>query len=378
MSSIKLSSVCQAPPDTAAAPAQRPAVGSQRRAATEAASTKPAYLSYIHSFRGLAILSVVAGHCLTLFDWENAGTLGRALDIVLKNGTVYFVFIAGYLFHHLSGGYRFVEYMKKKVKNVIVPYLIMSTPAVVVFTFLVRPAALGEAFYQHGVSWRLITFYTTGVYLSGYWFISMIAVFYLLSPLLIYWIRRKHLHWLVFLYLGASFCVDRGDFKEKCVYFFSIYLVGMLFSHYRERVFQKTCRHLPLLLGVTLGCVLVELLVVQQRTGPINLLQKLALCPILLLALDRSHRFVGRPLGFLGTVSFGLYFVHPYVLVALRVCATALITGSLVEWDEDQLFGKGNVPACLASVALVVGLSSVLVVAAKRLFGRHSRLILGT
>ena len=50
-----------------------------------------AHISYLDPFRGLAILLVMVSHI----------PLSRELGIFLKDGTVFFVFIAGFLMSHL-------------------------------------------------------------------------------------------------------------------------------------------------------------------------------------------------------------------------------------------------------------------------------------
>ena len=61
------------------------------------------FLGYIHSFRALAILFIVGGHCIDFFNWsEGSAAIERMLRILISNGSVLFVFIAGYLFQHLA------------------------------------------------------------------------------------------------------------------------------------------------------------------------------------------------------------------------------------------------------------------------------------
>ena len=87
------------------------------------------FLHFIHSFRGVAILFVVGGHIL--LDWKPGTVSEKILDAIFQNGTVLFVFIAGYLFQHLSGKYDTLDYWKKKVQYVLLPYILISTPAII-------------------------------------------------------------------------------------------------------------------------------------------------------------------------------------------------------------------------------------------------------
>ena len=69
------------------------------------------FLSYIHSFRAVAILFIVAGHCVYLFEWEAIRWQERLMKSLMQNGTVLFVFVAGFLFQHLSHKFEYRRYL---------------------------------------------------------------------------------------------------------------------------------------------------------------------------------------------------------------------------------------------------------------------------
>ncbi|MCR4662599.1 MAG: hypothetical protein K5622_01765, partial [Endomicrobiaceae bacterium] len=64
---------------------------------------------YIHIFRAIAIIIIVAGHC---FDCPQA-ILDSLVNVFIKGGTALFVFIAGFLFQYLSDTYTYPTYKKK-------------------------------------------------------------------------------------------------------------------------------------------------------------------------------------------------------------------------------------------------------------------------
>jgi peptidoglycan/LPS O-acetylase OafA/YrhL len=77
------------------------------------------FLPYIHNFRGIAILYIVAFHCHSSFGWGYHDLEKRIWNSLVVYGTVLFVFIAGFLFQHLNGqdrnyDFSFVTYLKKK------------------------------------------------------------------------------------------------------------------------------------------------------------------------------------------------------------------------------------------------------------------------
>src|SRR5262245_53352265 len=89
---------------------------------------KKQFINYIHNFRGIAIIFVTA--CHLLLNWAEGSKTHRLLDMLWGNGTVLFVFIAGYLFQHLSKKFEYKDYLIKKLQNVILPYFIVPAPII--------------------------------------------------------------------------------------------------------------------------------------------------------------------------------------------------------------------------------------------------------
>ncbi len=90
---------------------------------------KKEFINYIHNFRGIAIIFVVA--CHLLLNWDKNSKVEEFLFVFWGNGTVLFVFIAGYLFQHLSKKFEYRNYLVKKFQNIILPYFIISVPIIV-------------------------------------------------------------------------------------------------------------------------------------------------------------------------------------------------------------------------------------------------------
>lgn len=130
--------------------------------------SRPARLPHLHNFRGLAIIFIVATHCISIFDWASAPLLRDVLGRVVANGTVFFLFIAGYLFHHLSSGFRAIPYWRNKLRFVVLPYVIVSIPAIALATTIVRRDGLRPGFYDQSVFWQVLEFLGTGSHLSPF------------------------------------------------------------------------------------------------------------------------------------------------------------------------------------------------------------------
>jgi len=51
-------------------------------------------------------------------------------------GTALFVFISGFLFHHIFySRFNYRAFISRKIKDVLVPYLVLSTPYVIYIVF---------------------------------------------------------------------------------------------------------------------------------------------------------------------------------------------------------------------------------------------------
>jgi len=88
------------------------------------------FLSYIHSLRAMAILSIVAFHCIGLFATEPLCWQEPLILSLASNGTMLFVFVAGFLFQHLSYKFEYRRYLKSKLQNVLLPYVFVSLPVI--------------------------------------------------------------------------------------------------------------------------------------------------------------------------------------------------------------------------------------------------------
>lgn len=339
---------------------------------------KVPFLEYIHSYRSIAILFIVAGHVSSCVSWPDASLVELLLKGFLQNGTVYFVFISGYLFQHLSGKYRFGPYLACKLKSIIAPYIIMSLPAIIVFTFFAQRWSVDAKFYMQPIPLQIATFYVTGAHLTTYWFIPMIALYYLISPIFIWWDRGGRMYLLLPLLLGVSLCVPRGTLPMNCVHFFSVYVLGMFCSHYRERVLTVAFRLSPLLVGLAAGCLALEMMQWQRMNGALNLVQKLSLCLLFLCWLARYLHVTAKPLNLCATLSFGIYFVHPYAVAALNALVNHASLSQLMMSGNGNKLGAASVFAVVFWTTVVILVCMAFIALARRLLGKYSRMIVGS
>jgi surface polysaccharide O-acyltransferase-like enzyme len=290
------------------------------------------FLRYIHSFRALAIIFIVAAHCIALFDWASIPWQRHLVLSLIPNGTVFFVFIAGFLFQHLSYKFEYRRYLKSKLQNVMLPYVIVSLPMIAVQA-LTQSGSFDPAYIHHwptvaqNVAWSLLTGSHTQLHL---WFIPMIAIFYLLAPLLLWIDRDGRPYYLLPLLLTVTVCVHRpsnfDNIWQSCAYYLPVYVYGMWFSRHRERLLAWHDRWLPALFASVAGLVWLEVAYLHQAGYIVsasmfstehgivdtNAMQKLLLCGVLLVVLRRLGEGLHGKLRPVADASFAIYFLHLY------------------------------------------------------------------
>lgn len=346
------------------------------------------FLPNVHSFRALAIVAVVATHALYDLQWMDKERVWAKVAVsVVQNGTVAFVFVAGFLFQYLMGRFRYPTYLMTKLRFVILPYVIVSLP----YVFLQKARHFGifaDWFPRGGhgdVMHAALQFLNGNQMPIPLWFIPMIAVYYLLAPVFVAIDRHPKWYWVVPpLLVVASFShrpQHQTNLNQSTLYFMPVYLSGMLVSHYREQTLDWVRKlRWPLLL-LAAACVAFEV-AFRDRTGAIesatmfstergvfdvNLYSKLIVSLVLLEALRRApgwlHRLANRP----AEMSFGIFFVHYYFIYFARDLR--------VKWGSAPWAG-GILNLCLYTGVLVL-LSMAFVSLVRLLLGVRSRYVVG-
>ena len=342
------------------------------------------FLSYIHSFRAVAILFIVAAHCIDLFDW-GGHWIDPVLRSVVQNSTILFIFVAGFLFQYLAERFQYRKYMKSKLKNVIAPYIVVSIPMLAAQYLTGRGSfdpTRGFEFptLAHNIAWN----YLTGYHILPFWFIPMITIFYLIAPLLLWMDRARWPYYFMPVFFAVSMLAHRPiDFTHTyhyCVTFLPVYIFGMWSSRYQEVIMHWVQRLLWPLTAFTVGLVWFEVFVLG-RDGAIssrfpfstengvfdtNALQKILLCWVLAAWIKRFEAQLRGPLATLADLSFGIYFLHMYFIEALAFVL------------PPENLPQGNLLKYFVLVAIVTGLSSMVLLVVKRIFGERSRMLVGS
>jgi probable poly-beta-1,6-N-acetyl-D-glucosamine export protein len=301
---------------------------------------KKEFLNYIHYFRGLAILFIVGLHAAAMPHWEN-DKLRKAFIVPFNNGTVLFVFIAGFLFYYLNHQrFKYFEYLKKKFMYVIVPYLIVSIPAIIDKLFFERVGEhwwMDSNYHSYPAPVKVLWLLITGRHMGVFWFIPMISIIYLLAPLILRFAKTNTFLYITPVLVIVSLFTFRFGYYANIgislIYFFPTYLFGIWLCRQRELMFAHARVLAWSLVGAYLVlsvCEFMNWVPFHETVGRpegnsdwsqfnVNKFKMTLLCVGGLAALYLVQNAKIPFLKILGDYSFGIFFVHLYVLLAFRV-----------------------------------------------------------
>jgi surface polysaccharide O-acyltransferase-like enzyme len=352
------------------------------------------YINSINYFRGISIIFIVFGHCLTLADYTYDSIAGNTLLNLTKGGTVFFVFISGFLFHHIFyEKFRFKDFIVKKTKYVLVPYLILSTIPIVYL--LVSTSISGilslstfSLQYESLMSFPMLNHYFTGVGKSfvGYWYIPFIIIVFVMSPIFIRFIQLKLKTQILIalLLLICSIFMHRGTYHnvlsvfQNVLFFTPVYLLGIISSKKKELIYSKLTgkEFYILVLPLTLA-------IIQVYSGNIGyyakdpfafggidlmIIQKILLCLFFMLFLNRFEKQKFRLLEVIAENSFGVFFIHGIIILFFKTIKSKL---------ELSFTSNSFIIYCFVSI-LVFFISIIVTLFVKRLFPKYSRYLVGS
>ncbi|MBW6416752.1 acyltransferase [Celeribacter sp. PS-C1] len=333
-------------------------------------------LHAITHFRALAIVFVVASHTILLAHYDTPALAQGTVINLLTGATVFFVLISGILFQHVFvPRYTFRRFMRSKLRNVALPYLVLALPLTVFVVLHETSGEIGARF-----------FYGAHLLISGntviaYWYVPAILVMFLMSPLHMAYQRlslEHQLSLLAVLYLLSNIVqrsVEDILIPQSVIYFTPVYLTGMTYVQHREAVLPWLKR---LTFPLFVSAILLAMAAAETghygnyhtdfslRWSEIDLMmpQKLALSFAFLGLLER---YGDRPIAWsqnLADASFGVFFLHaPMIYLLLEAGYQPLFAAPLanIAVMTGVLFAL-----CLSSIALL-----------RRVFPNHSRQLVG-
>lgn len=279
-------------------------------------------------FRGIAIVLIVAGHAIPNSGWTPGSFTGSVLAWFLRDNSALFVFISGFFFHFIyQGRLTYTDFLKKKAVNVLVPYLILSL-SFISFTLLVDNRFPNYQAIQadlNGNLYQLADHLLNGKAFVPYWYIPFIYLVFILSPAFNLFIKLRLVSQVAVMagFFVISMLVKRPmdfDILMTLVYFLPFYLLGILFSQYKDRflTFLKIY-NLPVLVALAAVLSVQDYLIMNQlNILDVRVVQKILLIFAFVALLDKFENSQLRFLRFAAASSFAVYFLHPLVFEILH------------------------------------------------------------
>ncbi len=300
------------------------------------------YLQSIENYRGFAIICIVTVHCFHYGLGDTSG-VWLAFQNFFYGSTALFVFISGYMFHHVfyARKSKIVDFYVSKLKAVIIPYLFLGSLATALLY------VTGAGFYESNIQidHRMIfdvedsTLVTTAKYivtgrmLTAYWYIPFAFLLFAMAPLHMKYIelKGKSQTIIIFVFCLVSLLVHRSYENtnpfQMLVYFTPLYLLGCSFSKYRDVVLLNAKIKLAFLVFVVAILSVYEASIGHKGNYIKDMLvfdgidtmfvQKLCIV-MALFYLFEVYLFKSRLLSLFAKTSFGVFFIHPWVLTVLK------------------------------------------------------------
>lgn len=353
------------------------------------------FLRSFEYFRGVTILFIVIGHCYGIAGWKIQYFWERVLANLLSGGTILFVFISGFLFHHVfyprfQKGNYYLKFLKNKFFNVYLPYLILSFLPVCLALYTKKPYTSfyfgpENTLYDQIIRPALMYYWYGGVMV--YWYIPFIMTMFIISPVFL-WFTEQKLGRQVAIILLTSLVsmlvhrpVNNWFAVQSVIYFSPIYMFGILCSMNKEWMYTKLWgKDVYLLLIIILLAVLQAVFYkysgnpqkwpLQFRGLDISFVQKMLFCVFFMVFLHRFEHKDIRVLRQLAVSSFSIYFLHGWFIYIIGMIKKYWVPQEVLTSFQGLLF----LPLFSA---LVVWLSYGLALQVKKVWPTKSRMIVG-
>lgn len=351
------------------------------------------YLNSINYFRAIAIIFIVFGHCLDIADFSYNSFAGNTIFNLTLGGTSLFVFISGFLFHHIFyKNFEYKGFIIKKVKYVLFPYLILSTIPLVFLLYMICKAYIlslstFSSYYNALSSFPIVRHYLTGVDASyiGYWYIPFIMIVFALSPFFVRFIKLK-LKAQVFIALFLLTCsvfmhrgIDQYVFSvfQNVFYFTPVYLFGIISSEKRDFIYSKLKGKEFYIFSIVIILGIFQIFSGKLGNshkapftfGGIDLMaiQKIFFCLFFMVYLNRFEKYKFKLLKIIAANSFGIYFIHGILISVIWLIKSKLAFS----------FTSNSFTIYLLLTTLVFFLSLITTLIVKRIFPKYSKYIVG-
>ena len=248
---------------------------------------------------GVAIISVIFHHYFHLF--YNIEAPNKVIHIISKFyynaigsvGVDIFIFLSGFgLYYSLSRKPKLSAYYLKRIKRVVIPYLLCG-----LFYWTIRDFIfMHRTFVEFLFDYSLLTFWLTEAF--SFWYISFITILYIISPF-VYWLAN-----------------DRRRFVAGVVCSFGLILLCYFFARDVFKNTEVALQRLPyFLIGMRVGKIAKTPDHDDEQGTSILFACVLAFSVFLKIIFGKTNFVLER--SFYGY--YGIFLIFVYVLVRKKV-----------------------------------------------------------
>jgi fucose 4-O-acetylase-like acetyltransferase len=326
--------------------------------------------------------------------YENESFLADMIKFIAHGGTSFFVFISGYLLHHIY--YRKLKvssFFKKKIKYVLLPFLFFSS--IDIIYYLVRLLSsyffhIGkyEIYFNKIKSLDLIKIYLLGHtdITIGLWYIPFIMVIFSLSSIYLRFVSinlKNQVLIIIFLFL-LSVIINRtyedriSGIFQNVIYFSPVYLLGIFVSSNHQVFYDKMIGKEFYLLFTALIISILQIKIskiennldfsfIDIQNFDLMIIQKSVLSIFFILFLKRTKYPKTSFINILALNSFGIFFIHGFFIWIIK----ALVLRFKITFISNSII----LYLLTASLVLVLSLLSSIFI--RRIFSHYSKYIIG-
>ena len=354
------------------------------------------YLHYVHYFRGFAILNIVAIHAAAFAQFVPSGgnidrtTVFSAInESLFHDATLYFALVSGLLFSVVLKRRGLKTFFRSKLLNVVSPYVFCTLVFSWVFWDLdgsgVFALREGLGAYADVLPKNLLF----GEAQFTFWYIPILLMLFAATPVLAAWVGRggyrSVLIWIIML---LPLAVSRAEFVDggnqvrltTFFYFLGAYTAGLyLGDRLEERLGVLRAYWKPLAAVVVATTLALVLLYINDvgRIGWFSIheslfyVQKISAAVLVLIWFRHLDPARLRWLSPFADAAFSIYFVHAFFMLLVAELAFAFIVNETYQPASIYLMAGVYFFSALA-------LSAACVFLFRKVFGRRSRMLIGS
>jgi surface polysaccharide O-acyltransferase-like enzyme len=340
-----------------------------------------------HAFRGFAILFIVGVHswAVPIFINANAKTdagikwVNTLNEVLFHDSTLFFTLISGVLFSIILQSRGWETFYKSKLLNVVLPYVLI-TLLYSAFVWGVDSVAFTQLELYEYLQLSLENI-LLGKGLFHLWYLPILALLFLLTPILVFVKDQGNLVWIFWLIVLAPLCVSRAwpDFSwMTVVYFMGAYSLGLYVGDNYQKTKTLIDHHFATFVVLTVATTITLIALFHFESSNLGwvspkesifYLQKLCMAALVLWLFERTITTVPFWLNVLANYAFPIYFLHGAFLY-LSIILLLAIGGDSFNALQITIAG-------LVNLILILIFSTLIISGIKRVAGKKSRMLIG-